>query len=62
MSYTCCDLSVTVFASGFANTVIMSPYTFLVYYIKEIKNVCFFVFTQPDSNTQRSSGEFAKYL
>ena len=38
VSYARCDWSVTVFISGYANTVVMSQHVSQAYFIKEIEN------------------------
>ena len=52
MSYARCDWSVTVFISGYANTVVTSQHVSQSYFIKEIENGCP-VFILPDANTPK---------
>ena len=40
VSYARCDWSVTMFISGYANTIVMSQHIPQSYFIKEIENVC----------------------
>ena len=57
MSYARCHWSVTVFISGYANTVVTSQHVSQSYFMKEIENGgC--VFILPDANTRDSLGEF----
>ena len=57
MSYARCDWSVTVFISGYANTVVTSQHVSQSYFIKEIENESP-VFILPDANTRESMVEF----
>ena len=57
MSYARCDWSVTVFISGYANTVVTSQHVSQSYFTKEIENGRP-VFIKPDANTLESLLEF----
>ena len=57
MSYARCDWSVTVFISGYANTVVTSQHISQSYFIKEIENGRR-GFNEPEANTRGTLVEF----
>ena len=58
MSYVRCDWSVTVFISGYANTVVTSQHVSQSYFIKEIENGRLVLIIKPDANAGDSLVEF----